>query len=132
VVSFTPRLLYPQGKSLWYPLDRRLGGPQSRSGCGGEEKNSQPPPGIARRQKSLFCISCQALNQIKGKQHVSVLPLKLHVKCLILNHVSSTSIKLRNVILEAPGVECAYTTENSKAMTILVVKEHQPVQDVFS
>jgi len=27
-------------------LDRRLGGPQSRSGHGGEEKNSQPPPGI--------------------------------------------------------------------------------------
>jgi hypothetical protein len=26
--------------------DRRLGGPQSRSGHGGEEKNSQPPPGI--------------------------------------------------------------------------------------
>jgi hypothetical protein len=23
------------------PLDRRLGGPQSCSGCGGEEKNSQ-------------------------------------------------------------------------------------------
>jgi hypothetical protein len=29
-----------------YPLDRRLGGPQSRSGRGGEEKNSQPPPGL--------------------------------------------------------------------------------------
>jgi hypothetical protein len=28
------------------PLDRRLGGPQNRSGHGGEEKNSQPPPGI--------------------------------------------------------------------------------------
>jgi len=27
-------------------LDRRLGGPQSRSGRGGEEKNSQPLPGI--------------------------------------------------------------------------------------
>jgi len=27
-------------------LDRRLGGPQSRSGRGGEEKNSQHPPGI--------------------------------------------------------------------------------------
>jgi hypothetical protein len=27
-------------------LDRRLCGPQSRSGRGGEEKNSQPPPGI--------------------------------------------------------------------------------------
>jgi hypothetical protein len=36
----------PHGKSPWYPLDRRLGGPQSRSGRGGEEKNSQPLPGI--------------------------------------------------------------------------------------
>jgi hypothetical protein len=41
VVSFTPRPLYPQGKSLWYPLDRSLSGPQSRSGRGDEEKNSQ-------------------------------------------------------------------------------------------
>jgi hypothetical protein len=46
VVSFTPRLLYPQGKNPWYPLDRRLGGPQIPSGRGSEEKNSQPPPGI--------------------------------------------------------------------------------------
>jgi len=37
--------LHP-GKSPWYPLDRRLGGPQNRSGRGGGEKNSQPPPGI--------------------------------------------------------------------------------------
>jgi hypothetical protein len=27
-------------------LDRRLGGPQNPLGRGGEEKNSQPPPGI--------------------------------------------------------------------------------------
>jgi hypothetical protein len=46
--SFTPRPLYPQGKSSWYPLDRRLGGPQNLSGRGDEEKNSQPPPGIAK------------------------------------------------------------------------------------
>jgi len=32
--------LYTQGKSPWYPLDRRLGGPQTQSGSGGEEKNS--------------------------------------------------------------------------------------------
>jgi hypothetical protein len=32
----------PQERSPWYPLDRRLGGPQSRSGRGGEERNSQP------------------------------------------------------------------------------------------
>jgi hypothetical protein len=36
----------PQGKSPWYPLDRKMDGPQSRSGRGGEEKNSQPLPGI--------------------------------------------------------------------------------------
>jgi hypothetical protein len=45
VVSFTPRPLYLKGKSRWYPLNRRLGGPQSRSGCSGEEKNFQPLPG---------------------------------------------------------------------------------------
>jgi hypothetical protein len=37
----------PQGKNPWYPLDRRLSGPQSRSGRGGEEKNSLSPlPGL--------------------------------------------------------------------------------------
>jgi hypothetical protein len=36
----------PQGKSPWYPLDRRLGGLQSQSGCGGGEENSQPLPGL--------------------------------------------------------------------------------------
>jgi hypothetical protein len=43
---YAPAALPPQGKSPWYPLDRRLGGPQSRSGPGGEEKNSQPLPGL--------------------------------------------------------------------------------------
>jgi len=37
VVSFTPRPFYPQGKSPWYSLHRRLGGPQSHSGGGGEK-----------------------------------------------------------------------------------------------
>jgi hypothetical protein len=41
-----PWPLYPQGKSPWYPLDRRLGGPQRWSGYGGKEKNSQPLPGL--------------------------------------------------------------------------------------
>jgi hypothetical protein len=41
VVSFTSRSL-PQEKSPWYSL----GGPQSWSVRGGEEKNSQPLPGF--------------------------------------------------------------------------------------
>jgi hypothetical protein len=36
----------PPGTNPWYPLDRGMGGPQSRSGRGGEEKHSQPLPGI--------------------------------------------------------------------------------------
>jgi hypothetical protein len=40
------QVLYPKGKSPWYPLDGRLGGPQSCSGRAGLEKNSQPLLGI--------------------------------------------------------------------------------------
>jgi hypothetical protein len=38
VVSFTPRLLYAQGKTPRYTPDRRSDGPQRRSGRCGEEK----------------------------------------------------------------------------------------------
>jgi hypothetical protein len=37
--------VYAQGQSPWYPTDRRLGWPQSRSGRGSEE-NFQPLPRI--------------------------------------------------------------------------------------
>jgi hypothetical protein len=39
VVWFTPQPLYPQGNRCRYPLDWRLGGPQSRFWWGGEDKN---------------------------------------------------------------------------------------------
>jgi hypothetical protein len=44
VVSFTLRPLYPRSKSLRYPLDGRLDGPQSRSGRGGEGNKSHQCP----------------------------------------------------------------------------------------
>jgi len=40
VVSFTHRPLFRREKSLRFPLDRRLDGPQSWSGWGDEEKKS--------------------------------------------------------------------------------------------
>jgi hypothetical protein len=46
VGSFTLRPLYPEGKNPWYLMVRMLDGPQSRSEGGGEEKNSQPLPGL--------------------------------------------------------------------------------------
>jgi hypothetical protein len=45
-ISFTPRMLYPRGNCPRYPLDRRLSGPQSRSGRCGEERNL--PPVVSR------------------------------------------------------------------------------------
>jgi hypothetical protein len=46
VVSFTPRPLYPRGNRPQYPLNRRLGEPQSRSGRCAIEKNFLPVLGI--------------------------------------------------------------------------------------
>jgi len=45
-VSFKSWPIYTQGKRHWYALDRTLCGSQSGSGWGGEEKNSQPQPGL--------------------------------------------------------------------------------------
>jgi hypothetical protein len=43
-VSFTPRPLYPQDKSLSYPMNMKSGRKQNWSGCSGEEKKFEPSP----------------------------------------------------------------------------------------
>jgi hypothetical protein len=53
--STTARPLYPRGKNLRYPLDRRLGGPQSRSGRCGVERNPFPGP-MGRRWPGGYAI----------------------------------------------------------------------------
>jgi len=50
----------PLGKEL---LDRRLGGPQRRSCRGGEEKNSQLPPGI---EPYITDFPARSLNKMHG------------------------------------------------------------------
>jgi hypothetical protein len=42
--NFTPRPLYSREKRPWYPLDKRLDGPQNWSERGGEEKNFHLAP----------------------------------------------------------------------------------------
>jgi hypothetical protein len=42
VVSFTPRPLYPKGKSPRYPIYRKLGGTQNWFGRHGDEKILEP------------------------------------------------------------------------------------------
>jgi hypothetical protein len=57
VVSFTPR---PQGKSTWYPLDKRLGELQSCSGRGGQEKNSQ----VLKLERPNFTFSTRNFSAV--------------------------------------------------------------------
>jgi hypothetical protein len=58
-----------QGRSPWYPFDRRLGGPQSRSGRGGKNRNSQPlprlEPPIIQPVRS-YCIVHKVSAKCKG------------------------------------------------------------------
>jgi hypothetical protein len=53
VVSFMSMSLYHQGNIPRYPLDRRLSGPQSWSGCCGVEKHLLPLSGIEPGPSSL-------------------------------------------------------------------------------
>jgi hypothetical protein len=57
MVSFTTRPLYPQGKSPCYPLDMRLGEPQSWSGRSGEEEKTPSLAEIQLVSKSLHWLS---------------------------------------------------------------------------
>jgi hypothetical protein len=61
VVRFTPRPLYSRGNSPWYPLDKKLIGPQSRSGRCGVENISCPclelNPGPPATSPSLYRLS---------------------------------------------------------------------------
>jgi hypothetical protein len=62
VVSIMSRSLYPRGKCTWYPLDRTLGGPQSRSGRYAVEKNiSRPEIEPRPSSPSLYRLSYPAL-----------------------------------------------------------------------
>jgi hypothetical protein len=54
---FTPREIAPN-----YPLDRRPGGPQSRSGRGSEDKNSQPLPGL--EPPIIWPVAQRCINEV--------------------------------------------------------------------
>jgi hypothetical protein len=64
-----PAAFYPWRKDPRYPLYRRLGGPQSRSGHRGWRKNPLPLPGIEppspgrpARSQTLYCLRFTALH----------------------------------------------------------------------
>jgi hypothetical protein len=72
-LSFTPRPFYPRRKSPLYSLDRRLGGPQNRSGLCGEEKHLAPagnstralqPQNGPKRKPPHCCLRAAAEQQM--------------------------------------------------------------------
>jgi hypothetical protein len=75
VVSFTLRPFCPHGKSPWYPLDRRLGGPQSRSAGGGEEKNSQPLPEL--EPPIIRLVAQHYTTELQNKSQLSSISLTI-------------------------------------------------------
>ena len=103
--------LYSQGKSSQYPLDRRLGGPKSQSGCFGE--NALDPAGIE--------------SQIMHP-HLVTIPTKLAPDCLDSPSIcpKSRQSKISNAMFAYPSYhfrngQC-YRHRNS---IVLVV--HYPV-----
>jgi len=67
-----PQLLYPGPQ---YPLDRKLGGPQSQSRGSGKEKNSQPLLGIESPNPN-HPVPSQSLHQLRQEAGRNVINLK--------------------------------------------------------
>jgi hypothetical protein len=100
VVSFTPRPLYPQGKSPRYPLQRRLGGPQSRSGRGGEEKNSQPPTELEPQNIDVQPVAQGSQNLLLLLLLIPLLSLReRNKKTICNNNPTACFIWLWNVVI---------------------------------
>jgi hypothetical protein len=75
VVNFMPRPLYPRGKSHQYPLDRRLGGPQSRSGRFGEGKILYPTETRTPSKTESVIIN--------SKSRLTIYPINRNIKSQI-------------------------------------------------
>jgi hypothetical protein len=71
VVSFTPRPLYPRGKSSRYPLDRRMGRSQDRPERRGEKKILPP------RTRTPACSHWLYRRRHPGSLCIRILSLKL-------------------------------------------------------
>jgi hypothetical protein len=100
-----PAALYPRGKDPRYPLYRRLGGPQRRSGHRGYRKNPLPLPGsnpdrpvVQHKLKvNLKCVSCPVhwlviVKQTRNNRQISK-------KCNLLDQVL-LSPRGRGVLVE--------------------------------
>jgi hypothetical protein len=88
----------PPGKEFLVPWDRSLGGLQSRSGRGGEEKNSQTPPEIEpwnpdrpARSPALYRLSYHGSQQQWTQRFMAAKLTRLTHKIAIQLHLVAES-----------------------------------------
>jgi hypothetical protein len=82
----------PPGKEPPYLLDRRLGEPQSHSGSGSEEKNSQPPRGIEPQNpdRPVWSPALHQLSYHGSRIHL----LLITIYCCKDNHITDITFLL--------------------------------------
>jgi hypothetical protein len=120
VVSFTPMPLCRRGKSLRYPLERRLGRPQSRSGrCGGEKNLALPEieSGRPARSPSLYRLSypdSYVNTSISFQIHFSVILLSMprYFKWALSFRFSDQNVECTSVLSHA----CYMSRPNSSPL----------------
>jgi hypothetical protein len=114
VVGFTPRPLYARGNSLRYTLDRRLGGPQSRSGRRGD-KNILEPTGTRNSNPSVV-------------QHTFTPKLELmFLKQLIHNWNYTSTFQLSRKIIITSHAQCYSILQDTHARNSFPTKSHLDV-----
>jgi hypothetical protein len=134
--------IYSQGKSPWYPLDRRLGGPQSRSGLCGEEKNSQPlsrlEPPVIHSVAQLYTtelsrvISYELSGSIKGGKFLD----QLSSIMTLLHGDRKRAIHFRDRNSDSQSLSPLIThTNTSICLDVMAIffnwYFHQPLQRLF-
>jgi hypothetical protein len=83
-------------------LDRRLGGPQSRYGRGGEEKNSQPLPGL---EPPIIQPVAQRYTTELSKNHENLSTI------LYIKHVYGVKVKMSGALTEHHAMEVYWGVE---------------------
>jgi hypothetical protein len=93
---------FPLGKKSWYSLDRRLDGPQSKSGSRGEEKNSQPLAGLEPLiiQSIVQCYITELSRLLRERERerecvcVCVCRIEYTLPYVWMNHIQTAYIYL--------------------------------------
>jgi hypothetical protein len=105
----------PPGRSPRYPLDRRLGGLQNRSGCCGIEKNPLPLPGIEPRTCRYTYWASLAKFVVNGRKWVRDVIVAFICEFLIFYQHSEIiwSVFIERNILKACETWCVALTLGS-------------------